>query len=107
VYGDGSQTRSLQYVSDLVRGVLAVLERGDEMPVNLGNPSEVTVLQLAQTIVRLAGSKSEIVHRDLPVDDPKQRRPDITRARKLLGWEPEVTLEDGLARTLEYFRSVV
>jgi len=107
VYGDGSQTRSLQYVSDLVRGILAVLERGDEMPVNLGNPSEVTVLELAETIVRLAGSKSEIVHRELPVDDPRQRRPDITRARTLLGWEPEVALEDGLARTLEYFRSVV
>ena len=107
VYGDGSQTRSLCYVSDLVRGVLAVLERGDEMPVNLGNPSEVTVLQLAKTIVRLAGSKSEIVHRDLPVDDPKQRQPDITRARTLLGWQPEVALEDGLGRTLEYFRAVV
>ncbi|HXN77400.1 MAG TPA: UDP-glucuronic acid decarboxylase family protein [Candidatus Dormibacteraeota bacterium] len=107
VYGDGTQTRSLCYVSDLVRGVLAVLERGDEMPVNLGNPSEVTVLQLAETIVRLSGSKSAIVHRDLPVDDPKQRQPDITRARTLLGWEPEVALEDGLTRTLEYFRSVV
>ena len=107
VYGDGSQTRSLCYVSDLVRGVLAVLERGDEMPVNLGNPSEVTVLQLAKTIVRLAGSKSEIVHRELPVDDPKQRRPDITRARAEFGWEPEVALEDGLSRTLEYFRSVL
>ena len=107
VYGDGSQTRSLQYVSDLVRGILAVLERGDEMPVNLGNPSEVTVLELAQTIVRLAGSKSEIVHQELPIDDPKQRRPDITHARTLLGWEPTVALEDGLARTLEYFRSVV
>ncbi len=107
VYGDGSQTRSLCYVSDLVRGVLAMLERGDEMPVNLGNPTEVTVLQLAETIVRLAHSKSEIVHRELPVDDPKQRRPDITRARTLLGWEPEVSLEDGLGRTLEYFRSVV
>jgi dTDP-glucose 4,6-dehydratase len=107
VYGDGSQTRSIQYVSDLVRGILAVLEHGDEMPVNLGNPSEVTVLELAKTIVRLAGSKSEIVHRDLPVDDPKQRRPDITRARTKFGWEPEVALEDGLSRTLEYFRSVV
>ena len=107
VYGDGSQTRSLCYVSDLVRGVVAVLERGDEMPVNLGNPSEVTVLQLAETIVRLAGSKSEIVHRDLPVDDPKHRRPDITRARTMFGWEPGIALEDGLARTLEYFRSVV
>ncbi len=107
VYGDGSQTRSLCYVSDLVRGVLAALERADELPVNLGNPHEVTVLQLAETIVRLAGSKSEIVHRPLPVDDPKQRRPDITRARSLLGWEPQISLEDGLSRTLEYFRSVV
>ncbi|HLQ15947.1 MAG TPA: UDP-glucuronic acid decarboxylase family protein [Candidatus Eisenbacteria bacterium] len=107
VYGDGSQTRSLCYVSDLVRGVLAVLEKGDEMPVNLGNPHEVTVLQLAQTIVRLADSKSKIVHKELPVDDPKQRRPDIAHAKHLLGWEPEVALEDGLRRTLEYFRSVV
>jgi len=107
VYGDGSQTRSICYVSDLVSGVLAVLERGDEMPVNLGNPSEVTMLQLAQTIIRLAGSKSEIVYRDLPVDDPKQRRPDIRHARELLGWEPKVSLEDGLGRTLEYFKSVV
>ena len=107
VYGDGTQTRSLCYVSDLVRGVLAVLEKGDEMPVNLGNPHEVTVLQLAQTIVRLAESKSKIVHKELPVDDPKQRRPDITHAKQLLGWEPEVALEDGLGRTLEYFRSVV
>ena len=107
VYGDGSQTRSLCYVSDLVRGVLAVLERADELPVNLGNPEEVTVLELAQTIVRLAGSDSKIEFRDLPIDDPKQRRPDITRARSILGWEPEVALEDGLSRTLEYFRSVV
>jgi dTDP-glucose 4,6-dehydratase len=107
VYGDGSQTRSLCYVSDLVRGVLAALERADELPVNLGNPEEVTVLELAQTIVRLAGSKSTIEFRELPVDDPKQRRPDITRARSLLGWEPKVTLEDGLGLTLEYFRSVV
>jgi dTDP-glucose 4,6-dehydratase len=107
VYGDGSQTRSLCYVSDLVRGVLAALERADELPVNLGNPEEVTVLKLAETIVRLAGSDSKIVFRDLPVDDPKQRRPDITRARRLIGWEPEVGLEDGLTRTLEYFRQVV
>ena len=107
VYGDGSQTRSLCYVSDLVRGVLAALERADELPVNLGNPEEVTVLQLAQTIIRLAGSDSKVVFRDLPVDDPKQRRPDITRARRLIGWEPEVKLEDGLRMTLEYFRQVV
>lgn len=107
VYGNGSQTRSLCYVSDLVRGVLAALERGDELPVNLGNPHEVTVLELARTIVRLAGSKSIIEFRELPVDDPKQRRPDISHARSLLGWEPKVALEDGLGRTLEYFRSVV
>jgi dTDP-glucose 4,6-dehydratase len=107
VYGDGSQTRSLCYVSDLVRGVILNLERGDEMPVNLGNPHEITVLELAETIVRLARSKSKIEHRELPVDDPKQRQPDIARARKLLGWEPEVPLEEGLKRTLDYFRSVV
>src|SRR5438309_10129131 len=107
VYGDGSQTRSLCYVSDLVRGVLAALERGDEQPVNLGNPEEVSMLELAEPVIRLAGSKSKIDHRDLPVDDPKQRRPDSTRARNLLGWQPEVGLEDGLRRTLEYFRSVL
>jgi dTDP-glucose 4,6-dehydratase len=107
IYGDGSQTRSLCYVADLVRGVLAVLEKADEMPVNLGNPHEVTMLQLAETIIRLSGSTSSIVHKELPVDDPRQRQPDITRARTLLGWEPEVGLEDGLRRTLEYFRSVL
>jgi dTDP-glucose 4,6-dehydratase len=107
VYGDGSQTRSLCYVSDLVRGVIAAMERGDELPVNLGNPNEVTVLELAQVILRLAHSKSRIVHVELPVDDPKRRRPDITHARSMLGWEPEVPLEDGLSRTLEYFRTVV
>jgi dTDP-glucose 4,6-dehydratase len=107
VYGDGSQTRSLCYVSDLIRGVLAVLERGDDQPINLGNPREVTVLELAETIIRLAGSKSRIEHRDLPVDDPKQRRPDISRAQKLVDWRPEVGLEDGLGRTLEYFRQVL
>ena len=107
VYGDGSQTRSLCYVADLVRGVLAVLDKGDDMPVNLGNPHEVTMLELAETILRLSGSKSTIVHKDLPVDDPKQRQPDITRARTLLGWEPRVGLEEGLKKTLEYFRSVL
>ena len=106
VYGDGAQTRSLCYVSDLVRGVLEWLDRGDELPLNLGNPEEVTILELARTIIRLAGSRSEIVHRELPEDDPKQRRPDIARAQRLIGWRPEVGLEDGLTRTLEYFRSV-
>jgi nucleoside-diphosphate-sugar epimerase len=94
-------------VSDLVRGVPAVLDRADELPVNLGNPQEVTMLDLAETIIRISGSQSRIEHRELPVDDPKQRRPDIARARKLLGWEPQVGLEDGLRRTLEYFRTVV
>jgi len=106
VYGDGAQTRSLCYISDLVRGVLEWLDRGDELPVNLGNPEEVTVLELARTIIRLAGSGSEIVYRELPEDDPRQRRPDIARAQRLIGWRPEVGLEDGLSRTLEYFRSV-
>src|SRR6266568_6654763 len=92
VYGDGYQTRSLCYVSDLVRGVLADLERGDALPTNLGNPHEVTMLELAETIIRLAGSKSKIEHKDLPVDDPKQRRPDIAHAKELLGWQPEVGL---------------
>ena len=106
VYGDGSQTRSLCYVSDLVSGVLAVLERGDEMPINLGNPHEVTMLELAETIIGLSGSSSKIEHRELPIDDPRQRQPDITRARTMLGWEPRVGLEEGLKKTLEYFRSV-
>lgn len=107
VYGDGSQTRSLCYVSDLVRGVLSALAHGDELPVNLGNPREVTVLQLAHLIVKLAGSASKIEFHELPVDDPKQRQPDITRATKLLGWRPEVDLETGLSRTLEYFRAAI
>lgn len=107
VYGDGSQTRSLCYVSDLVRGILAVLEQGDELPYNLGNPHEVTMLELAETIIRISGSESKIEHHELPVDDPKQRRPDITRARTRLGWEPKVGLEDGLSKTLEYFRTAV
>jgi len=107
VYGEGSQTRRICYVSDLVRGVLAALDKGDELPVNLGNPQEVTVLELAETIIRLAESKSRIEHKALPVDDPKQRRPDITHARELLGWQPEIGLEDGLRQTLAYFRTVL
>ncbi len=107
VYGDGSQTRSLCYVTDLVRGVVAALEKADELPVNLGNPKEVTMLELARIIIRLSRSTSHVEYRPLPIDDPRQRQPDISRARKLLGWKPEVGLEDGLARTLEYFRRVV
>ncbi len=107
VYGDGSQTRSLCYVTDLVRGVVAALEKADELPVNLGNPKEVTMLELARIIIRLSRSTSHVEYRPLPIDDPRQRQPDISRARKVLGWKPEVGLEDGLARTLEYFRRVV
>jgi dTDP-glucose 4,6-dehydratase len=104
VYGDGSQTRSITYVSDLVRGILAVLDSDDPMPFNLGTQDEVTVLELANTIRRMTGSTGEIAFKDLPEDDPKQRRPDTTRARTKLGWAPEVSADDGLARTLEYFR---
>jgi dTDP-glucose 4,6-dehydratase len=107
VYGDGSQTRSLCYVDDLVRGILKVLESGDAMPYNLGNPEEVTMLELAEIIRRLTGTRSQIEFRPLPEDDPKQRRPDISRARTELGWEPEVPLEAGLERTLAYFRKAL
>ena len=106
VYGDGSQTRSLCYVDDLVRGILSVLDSDDPMPFNLGSEFEVTVLELAETVIRLTGSQSRIEHRPLPVDDPKQRRPDLTRARTILGWEPSVSVETGLRRTLEYFRAI-
>src|SRR5438105_5662672 len=104
VYGDGSQTRSLCYVDDLVDGLLAVLEKGDDLPVNLGNPSETTVLELARLVIRLTGSQSEVEFRPLPADDPRRRCPDIARARSLLGWEPRIELEEGLVRTIEYFR---
>ena len=106
VYGDGSQTRSFCHVSDLVAGFLAVFDRGDERPYNLGNPAEVTVAELAEVVIRLAGSDSRVEHRDLPEGDPKQRRPDITRASGL-GWRPEVGFEEGLADTIRFFRSVV
>jgi dTDP-glucose 4,6-dehydratase len=101
VYGDGSQTRSLCYVDDLIRGLYALAESGENLPVNLGNPDhEVTMLELAQTVIRVTGSPSEIVFEALPIDDPQVRRPDITRAREVLGWEPEVDLEEGLRRWL-------
>jgi dTDP-glucose 4,6-dehydratase len=107
VFGDGSQTRSFQYISDLVDAVWRMLERGGHDPVNLGNPQEVTLLDLAKRIIRLAGSRSEIVFRPLPEDDPKVRQPDITRARTLLGWEPRVDTDQGLKLTLEWFRGRV
>jgi len=104
VFGDGSQTRSLCYVSDLVDGIFRLMASNESDPVNLGNPHEITIGDLAQRIVALTGSRSRIVHRPLPVDDPRGRQPDITRARTLLGWEPRVSLEEGLGRTLEYFK---
>jgi dTDP-glucose 4,6-dehydratase len=104
VFGDGTQTRSFCYVTDLVDGILRLMDADTHDPVNIGNPHEVTIEEIARTIIRLVGSSSRIVHQPLPVDDPKQRRPDITRARTLLEWEPTVTLEDGLLRTVAHFR---
>src|SRR5438128_806990 len=107
VYGDGSQTRSFCYVSDLVEGIVRLLRSDYSEPVNCGNPMEISILQFAERIKALTGSKSEIVFRPLPEDDPKVRQPDIGKARALLGWEPRVPLEDGLRRTIDFFRPVV
>jgi dTDP-glucose 4,6-dehydratase len=100
VYGDGSQTRSFCYVDDLIRGLVLLAESTEHLPVNLGNPDEFTLLELAHTVLRVTGSTSELVYEALPVDDPQQRQPDITRAEQLLGWKPEVNLEEGLRRML-------
>jgi dTDP-glucose 4,6-dehydratase len=105
VFGDGSQTRSLCYVSDLVEGIVRLMESDVSDPVNIGNPEELTIRQLAERVIAVSGSRSRLVERPLPVDDPKVRQPDITRARTLLGWEPRVPLEQGLPKTLAYFRS--
>ena len=105
VYGDGSQTRSFCYVDDLVEGIVRLLHSDEAEPVNLGNPSEVSILEFAQIINRMTGNKAGIVRRPLPQDDPKVRRPDISKARRVLGWGPRVSLEEGLARTIAYFRS--
>jgi len=104
VYGDGSQTRSFCYVDDLVEGIYRLLLSDYSMPVNIGNPSEITLLQFAEEILALTGSKSKIVYEALPQDDPKQRQPNITKAREILGWEPKVDRHEGLKRTLEYFK---
>jgi dTDP-glucose 4,6-dehydratase len=101
VFGDGSQTRSFCYVDDLIRGIIALAESGQTGPINIGNPNEFTLLQLAETIIEVSGSSSEIVYEALPVDDPQVRQPDISLARTLLGWEPEVELREGLLRTIE------
>jgi dTDP-glucose 4,6-dehydratase len=100
VFGDGSQTRSFCYVDDLIRGLFLLATSGEHLPVNIGNPAEYTILQLAEAVLHATGSSSELVYEALPVDDPQVRQPDITRARQLLGWEPAVSLEEGLRRTL-------
>jgi dTDP-glucose 4,6-dehydratase len=107
IFGDGSQTRSFQFISDLVAGILKLMEAPTNDPVNIGNPHEVSIREIAEIIVGLVNSKSKLVIRPLPVDDPKQRQPDITRARTLLGWEPKVGLEEGLQKTVGYFRAKV
>ena len=105
IYGDGRQTRSLCYISDLVDGVIRLMHAHTTEPVNLGNPVELSIVQLARRIIEATGSRSAITHRPLPIDDPKVRQPDITRARELLGWEPRVPLAEGLAATIDYFRA--
>lgn len=107
VFGDGSQTRSVCYVSDLIDGIYKLMMSDYAMPVNIGNPEELTMLQLAQEIIKLTHSNSKIVYKELPVDDPKIRQPDITKARKLLGWEPKVKRDEGLKKTIEYFKSKI
>ncbi len=107
VFGDGSQTRSFCYVSDLIDGILKLLFSDLTEPCNIGNPAEMTIQQFAEAIIKFSSTKSDIVYRPLPEDDPKQRKPDITRARQRLHWEPKVKLEDGIASTMEYFRTKV
>ncbi|MEA3265386.1 MAG: UDP-glucuronic acid decarboxylase family protein [Candidatus Fermentibacteria bacterium] len=107
VFGDGMQTRSFCFVSDTVNGLISLMESGYHEPVNIGNPNEMTVKEFALEVIRLAESHSNLTHRDLPVDDPKVRKPDISTARKVLNWNPEVLLEDGLKETIEYFRRTV
>jgi dTDP-glucose 4,6-dehydratase len=101
VFGDGSQTRSFCYVDDLIRGLIGLTESEEHLPVNIGNPEEMTLLQLAEAVIKATGTTSEIVFEALPVDDPQVRQPDITRARQVLGWEPQVGLEEGLGRLLD------
>ena len=107
IYGDGSQTRSFCYVADEVEGIYRLFMRGDNNPTNIGNPNEFTVRQLAELVIELTRTGATIVERELPVDDPKVRQPDIGRAREMLGWEPAVSLREGVSRTIEYFRSVL
>jgi dTDP-glucose 4,6-dehydratase len=107
IFGDGSQTRSFCYISDLVDGIIRLMLSDTNDPVNIGNPHEMTIKEMAETIIEMTGSKSPIVYKPLPTDDPKVRQPDITRAKTILGWEPKVTLRDGLVKTIEYFKTKI
>ena len=107
IFGKGTQTRSFCYCSDLIEGIYRLMMSGDNLPVNIGNPAELTMLQFAEEIIRVTRSRSKIIFKPLPQDDPKQRRPDITRAKKLLGWQPKIGLNDGLRKTIKFFRDKV
>ena len=107
VFGDGTQTRSFTYISDLVDGIIRLMLSSENDPINIGNPREMTIEEIARTIIKMTGAKSKIVYKPLPTDDPKVRQPDITRARTLLKWEPKVSLEEGLVKTIDYFRTKV
>ncbi len=107
VYGDGSQTRSFCYVSDEIDGIIRLSRSSEHEPVNIGNPNEFTILECAQKVIAVSGSASNIQYEPLPQDDPKQRRPDISKARRLLGWDPRIDLESGLKLSLDYFRKAV
>ena len=107
IYGDGSQTRSFCFVDDEVRGLIALLDSDENNPVNIGNPNEFTILELAEIVLEVTGSSSAIERHPLPTDDPTQRKPDITRAREILGWEPQIQLREGIERTVEYFRTSI
>jgi dTDP-glucose 4,6-dehydratase len=106
IFGDGSQTRSFCYVDDLIEGIVRLLQSDYAYPVNIGNPSEISIADFAEEIIKLTGTKQKVIYMDLPVDDPKQRQPDITRARKLLNWEPKIDRAEGLKITYEYFKSL-
>jgi dTDP-glucose 4,6-dehydratase len=107
IFGDGTQTRSFCYITDLVDGIIKLMLSKEAGPINIGNPQEMTIEQIARQIIAMTGSKSKIIHKPLPTDDPKVRQPDITLARTLLEWEPKVSLEQGLDRTIDYFRAKV
>lgn len=107
VFGDGSQTRSFCYVDDLIEGIYRLLYSDYFLPVNIGNPHEISILQAAEEVIKLTGTSSTIIHKELPVDDPKVRQPDISKAKKILDWEPEVTREIGFRKTYDYFKTIL